>query len=66
MALEIAQGCCQVRNKRGGKGRPPLAGARGVLASSPFPAAAGGKQGRCNNPGRLPWNHSHLSVVMLH
>jgi len=32
------------------RGRQPFAGARGVLASSLLPAAAGGKKGVCNSP----------------
>ncbi len=33
------------------RGRQPFAGARGVLASSFLPAAAGGNKGGCNSPG---------------
>jgi len=32
------------------RGRQPFAGARGVLASSLLPAAAGGKKGVCTSP----------------
>src|ERR1700737_496822 len=35
------------------RGRQPFAGARGVLALSFLPAAAGGKKGVYNSPGQL-------------
>src|ERR1700738_2676964 len=37
------------------RGRQPFAGARGVLALSFLPAAAGGKKGVYNSPGQLIW-----------
>src|SRR2546430_10805677 len=50
------QGSCKVgiskRKSRGAGGGEPPAGARGVLASTPFPAAAGGTKGLCNSPAK--------------
>jgi len=44
------QGYLMFEKKRGCQGRPPLTGARGVLASSSILPAAGGKKGKLNSP----------------